>query len=87
MKYAIVPEFRGDSAAECESFIKAIRTKAREEGKSRDSAWIAELAYPLFIGKALKWHARQPEDVQGNWRELEMAMIDHWMPDDHDVDK
>lgn len=36
---------------------------------------MVRLAFPCFLGKALKWHASLPIDVQSNWRSLERAIL------------
>ncbi|KAG9033339.1 hypothetical protein FS837_002490 [Tulasnella sp. UAMH 9824] len=68
-------EFKGESESECQEFVRQIRQRAFAEGKEKDSEWMVRLAFPCFAGKALKWHASLPIDVQSSWRCLERAIL------------
>lgn len=66
---------RGESATECQEFVSQIRQRACAEGKENDSEWMLRLAFPCFLGEALRWHASLPIDVQSSWRSLERAIL------------
>ncbi|KAG9033338.1 hypothetical protein FS837_002489 [Tulasnella sp. UAMH 9824] len=67
--------FKGESESECQEFVSQIRQRAFAEGKENDSEWMVRLAFPCFLGKALKWHASLPIDVQNSWKCLERAIL------------
>ncbi|KIO16602.1 hypothetical protein M407DRAFT_33747 [Tulasnella calospora MUT 4182] len=68
-------ELKGESESECQEFVSQIRKRAVAEGKENDSEWMVRLAFPCFLGKALKWHASLSIDVQSSWRCLERAIL------------
>lgn len=68
-------KFKGESEIEGQEFVSRIRQRAVAEGKENDSEWMVRLAYPCFLGNALRWHASLPIDVQSNWRSLERAIL------------
>lgn len=73
--------FRGSSAAEAEDFVQAVRRTAWAEQKQFDYAWMAAYAAALMSGPALRWHMGLPRDVQGDWRKMEVALLDRFAPD------
>ncbi|KAG8916168.1 hypothetical protein FRC01_003318 [Tulasnella sp. 417] len=68
-------KFKGESESECQEFVSQIRQRAVAEGKEDDSNWMVRLAFPCFLGKALKWHASLPIDAQSSWKCLERAIL------------
>lgn len=44
-------------------------------GKQKDSAWIAEFAYPFFSRKALRWYEELDEGTQIDWKLLKRAIL------------
>ncbi|KAG8978325.1 hypothetical protein FRB90_008442, partial [Tulasnella sp. 427] len=68
-------QFKGESEAECKEFVHQIRQRGFVEGKEHDSGWMVRQAFPCFVGKALKWHASLPSDVQNSWKALERAIL------------
>jgi len=59
--------FTGNSAQECNDFIRAVRKHARANKKPWDNHWIAEQVYDAFNGKALRWYSNQAPEVQKDW--------------------
>lgn len=67
--------FTGIDGRECERFIRSIKSHAFAQQKQRDYEWMADLAATLFDGAALRWYSQLDEDVQGNWKLLEKALL------------
>lgn len=84
--FRIVSTFAGNGWTELEAFIRSIRAIAWNEGKLQDPLWMANYASLHFSGKALRWHAELPEDIQESWRKLEVAMVARWPPPDDSED-
>ncbi|KIO33894.1 hypothetical protein M407DRAFT_17163 [Tulasnella calospora MUT 4182] len=76
--------FKGTDWKECDTFVRALRSRALWEGKQRDPAWIADFAAPHFSYKALLWHSRLPQDVRQDWFKLETALLERWAPSEED---
>lgn len=70
--------FQGIDGVECEEFIFAIRRKAIDAGKSKDNEWLLEFASSCFIGDALRWHIELDDEIAGDWRRLQRAMMLEW---------
>ncbi|KAG8982865.1 hypothetical protein FRB90_006491, partial [Tulasnella sp. 427] len=68
-------QFKGESETESQEFIRRIRQRGVAEGRENDSEWMIRLVHPCFVGKALKWHASLPMDVQNSWKALERAIL------------
>lgn len=78
-----VSRFTGESAEEAEDFIQAVNMHAYAAGKQKDSAWIAEFAYPFFSRKALHWYENLDEGTQNDWKLLKCAILAEftgWQP-------
>ncbi|KIO29762.1 hypothetical protein M407DRAFT_21183 [Tulasnella calospora MUT 4182] len=67
--------FSGIDGRECERFIRSIKSHAFAQQKQRDYEWMADLAATLLDGAALRWYSQLDEDVQGNWKLLEKALL------------
>ncbi|KAG9049008.1 hypothetical protein FS837_011482 [Tulasnella sp. UAMH 9824] len=69
------PLFHGGSGEEAEKFIRAVREKAIDEGKSKDNEWMVAYAESCLAGEALRWHACLDSDTQENWKKLQQALL------------
>lgn len=67
--------FDGVSGIDCHDFIQSIRQYAFDEGKSRDNAWIADMAALRFSGPALKWFNSLDDATQEDWKLLQRAIL------------
>ncbi|KIO15470.1 hypothetical protein M407DRAFT_211767 [Tulasnella calospora MUT 4182] len=67
--------FNGVDGLGHQDFLQQIRRKAFKEGKTRDDAWMADLAVLHMSGEALAWFETLPDDVQKNWSNLKRAII------------
>ncbi|KAG8899846.1 hypothetical protein FRC00_000817, partial [Tulasnella sp. 408] len=65
------PTFQGKSGEEAEEFVHAIRRRARDIGKQKDSDWIATIVYDCFVGDALRWYLSLDPNVRGDWEMLQ----------------
>ncbi|KAG8950667.1 hypothetical protein FRC04_007292 [Tulasnella sp. 424] len=63
---------------ECSNFIRQVRRKAFEAGKSRDKEWMADYAVSCFADDALKWSVEVPSDVLENWDVLQRALMEEY---------
>ncbi|KIO16436.1 hypothetical protein M407DRAFT_33915 [Tulasnella calospora MUT 4182] len=70
--------FQGIDNSEYERFIKDIRKRARNAGKSRDNDWIIDLVSNYITGPALRWYVQLDPDISEDWGKLQIAMIDRW---------
>ncbi|KIO17958.1 hypothetical protein M407DRAFT_32372 [Tulasnella calospora MUT 4182] len=70
-----VPHFTGESAEEAQDFIQAVNKRAYAAGKQKDSAWIADFAYPFFSRNALVWYEDLDEGIQNDWKLLKRAIL------------
>ena len=68
-------EFRSTSRNECDNFIHYVKHRAFKEGKSRDNAWMADLAGLYFYGDALVWYEGLDDSVQQDWEKLKAELI------------
>ncbi|KAG8989037.1 hypothetical protein FRB90_002438 [Tulasnella sp. 427] len=76
--------FRGIDATECEGFIRSIRRVALSKERQHDNAWIALYASSCFAGGALRWYEKLDDDVQEDWKQLRVAMLEKWPEDDQE---
>ncbi|KIO15923.1 hypothetical protein M407DRAFT_34461 [Tulasnella calospora MUT 4182] len=67
-------EFDGADGMSYQEFLQRIRRIAFREGKSRDSAWMVELAPLHLSGDALTWYETLEADVQEDWHLFRKAM-------------
>ncbi|KAG8960446.1 hypothetical protein FRC05_006842 [Tulasnella sp. 425] len=67
--------FNGVDGISCHDFIQAIRQHAFDEGRTRDYAWIADLASLRFSGPALKWFESLDDATQEDWKLLKRAIL------------
>ncbi|KAG8950525.1 hypothetical protein FRC00_007653 [Tulasnella sp. 408] len=67
--------FKGTSSEDCEIFVAMIRRRALEQGKQRDTEWMAIFASSYLIGDALYWYEGLDEDVQNDWTRLRPALL------------
>ncbi|KAG8985120.1 hypothetical protein FRB94_005062 [Tulasnella sp. JGI-2019a] len=72
------PTFQGLGGTECERFVLSVRRYALSQRKLRDYGWIADFASCCFTGMVLRWHAKLPLDVRGDWVLLEQALFENW---------
>ncbi|KAG8954568.1 hypothetical protein FRC00_005789, partial [Tulasnella sp. 408] len=63
---------------ECTGFIRQVRRKALEVGKSRDKEWMADYAVSCFADDALKWSMNVHRDVLENWDVLQQALMEEY---------
>ena len=70
--------FRGTSWTECEEFIAAVRQRAFTEWKMNDPEWMLQLATASFSGDALRWLLSLDSDTQGDWTNLQLAMLEEY---------
>ncbi|KAG8950666.1 hypothetical protein FRC04_007291 [Tulasnella sp. 424] len=63
---------------ECSSFIRQVRRKAFEAGKSRDKEWMADYAVSCFAEDALKWSVGVPPNVLEDWDTLQRALMEEY---------
>ncbi|KAG8902934.1 hypothetical protein FRC01_009403 [Tulasnella sp. 417] len=59
-------------------FIRQVRRKAFEAGKSRDKDWMADYAVSCFADDALKWSMRVHRDVLEDWDVLQRALMEEY---------
>ncbi|KAG9040505.1 hypothetical protein FS837_000527 [Tulasnella sp. UAMH 9824] len=70
--------FRGIDGEECMGFIRQVRRKALEAGKSRDKEWMADYAVSCFADDALKWSMNVHRDVLEDWDVLQRALMQEY---------
>ncbi|KAG8984291.1 hypothetical protein FRB90_005427, partial [Tulasnella sp. 427] len=68
-------EFTGTEGLTYESFLQRIRRIAFQQERSRDSAWMADLAALHLSGDALRWYETLDGNVQKDWDLLRMAVV------------
>ncbi|KAG9040506.1 hypothetical protein FS837_000528 [Tulasnella sp. UAMH 9824] len=73
--------FRGLDGEECTGFIRQVRRKAFEAGKSRDKEWMADYAVSCFADDALKWSIKVHRDVLEDWDVLQRALMEEYCKD------
>ncbi|KAG8944256.1 hypothetical protein FRC04_002052 [Tulasnella sp. 424] len=67
-------EFTSTEGMPYQEFLERIHRVATNQGRSRDSAWMADLAALHFSGAALKWYESLEGDVQEDWHLLRKAI-------------
>lgn len=67
--------FNGVDSFGYQEFLQQVRRTAFKEGKSRDAAWMADLAVLHLSGDALMWFETLSDDVQQDWNLLKRAII------------
>ncbi|KAG8904248.1 hypothetical protein FRC01_008814, partial [Tulasnella sp. 417] len=67
-------EFDGGERLTYHEFLKRIRGVAFRAGKTRDSAWMADLASLHLSGDALTWYDDLETNVQEDWHLFRKAM-------------
>ncbi|KIO23442.1 hypothetical protein M407DRAFT_27049 [Tulasnella calospora MUT 4182] len=67
--------FNGTEGMAYEEFLQRIRRVAFSQGRSRDPAWMADLAALHFSGAALRWYESLDQDVQHDWDRLRQAVV------------
>ncbi|KAG8948747.1 hypothetical protein FRC04_009358 [Tulasnella sp. 424] len=70
--------FRGVDGEECSNFIRHVRRKALEAGKSRDKEWMADYAVSCFADDALEWSVEVPSNALENWDALQRALMEKY---------
>ncbi|KAG8921062.1 hypothetical protein FRC01_000433 [Tulasnella sp. 417] len=63
---------------ECKGFIRQVRRKAFEAGKSRDKEWMADYAVSCFVDNALEWSMRVHYNVLEDWDVLQRALMEEY---------
>ncbi|KAG8982665.1 hypothetical protein FRB93_007935 [Tulasnella sp. JGI-2019a] len=70
--------FSGGTGAECDRFLRSVRKYALDQGKIRDTAWMADYASCCLAGEALIWHLGLPSEVTECWVKLQLAFKARW---------
>lgn len=73
--------FRGLDGEECMGFIRQVRRKALEVGKSRDKEWMADYAVSCFADDALKWSMKVQHNVLEDWDVLQRSLMEKYCND------
>ncbi|KAG8872968.1 hypothetical protein FRB98_009282, partial [Tulasnella sp. 332] len=71
--------FSGDQDEDVTAFLQNVNRIAFTEGRFRDNDWIADYVGACLTGVALDWYARLDEDIERNWRELRIALLQRFM--------
>lgn len=79
--------FLGKDGYECEEFIRAIHNMAYAAGKTRDDAWMADLASTCFSGRALRYYDSLEPDIRYDWTLLRHALLTKYPRPDDDEDE
>ncbi|THH02260.1 hypothetical protein EW026_g554 [Hermanssonia centrifuga] len=74
------PDFRGKSSQEADDFIQAIHKIARDNDRSHDTEWMAELATVAFKGDARRWFNTLTFEQKHDWDKLEEAISQKYPP-------
>lgn len=61
--------------AECERFVRWVRTSARKQGKSRDNDWLVDFAASALGGDALRWYCELDLSIANDWVTLQQALL------------
>ncbi|PSR74880.1 hypothetical protein PHLCEN_2v9486, partial [Hermanssonia centrifuga] len=74
-------DFSGKSSQEADDFIQAIHKIARDNDRSHDPEWMAELASVAFKGNARRWFNTLTFEQKHDWGKLEEAISQKYPPD------
>jgi len=64
-----------DGTESCDRFISRVTGIAFTNGKTGDSAWVANLAATGLRGEAMRWWMDLDDDIQSDWKQLRKALV------------
>ncbi|PSR79134.1 hypothetical protein PHLCEN_2v7157 [Hermanssonia centrifuga] len=80
------PDFYGKSSEDADNFIQAIHKIARDNGRSHDPEWMADLANVAFKGSARRWFNTLTFEQKHDWEKLEEALLQKYSSSDPATD-